>query len=110
MIQDTLAKIEAKLRGAPSVRDEQREELLKLVGTLKAEVADLSKTQHEQAQSIAGFTELSAHEATKAKKDPELLRHSLGGLSASVLKLEKTHPQLVEIVNRICVALSNLGI
>jgi hypothetical protein len=34
----------------------------------------------------------------------------LAGLSASVEGFEKSHPKLVEIVNRICTALSGLGI
>jgi hypothetical protein len=35
---------------------------------------------------------------------------SLKGLSSSVEGFEKSHPQLVQVVNRICTTLSNLGI
>ena len=85
-------------------------ELMQLLGTLKSEVAELSKTHGEQAQSIAGFTEVSAHEATRAEQNPELLRLSLQGLGSSVRELEESHPRLVQIVNAISSALSNLGI
>lgn len=110
MLLDTLSKIEAKLQNAHSIKEEQRNELLKLVTTLKSEVTSLSRTHDEQAQSIAGFTQLSAHEATREEKNPELLQLSLKGLSSSVDGFEKSHPQLVALVNRICTTLSNMGI
>jgi hypothetical protein len=110
MIDETLAKIEARIQGAESIRDERRTELLHLLNTLKSEVGELSKTHGDQAESIAGFTELSAREATRPEPQPELLQHSLDGLSASVSGFEKSHPRLVQIVNSICQTLSNLGI
>jgi hypothetical protein len=110
MIEDTIGKIEARIEGAESIREERRHELLQLLGTLKSEVAELSKTHGEQAQSIAGFTEVSAHEATRTEQNPQLLRLSLQGLTSSVNELEKSHPRLVQIVNAISQTLSNLGI
>ncbi len=110
MIQETIAKIETQLQKSSAGAPENRAELLGLLGTLKAEISELSKTDAEQAQSIAGFAAVSTHEATREAKNPELLKHSLGGLSSSVAGFEKTHPQLVQIVNSICNALSNLGI
>jgi hypothetical protein len=109
MIHETLSKIESRI-GQSGVKDEAKTELLTLLGTLKSEVAELSKTHGEEAQSIAGFTQVSAHEATRAEPNPALVQHSLDGLSASVSGFEKSHPQLVAIVNRICTTLSNLGI
>ncbi len=110
MIEDTVKNIEAKINASDSITDERKKELLQLLDTLKSEVARLSQTNGEQAQSIAGFTELSAHEATRAKQNPELLKLSLKGLSSSVDGFEKSHPQLVQVVNTISNMLSNLGI
>jgi hypothetical protein len=110
MIEDTVSKIEAKIQGSEALNDERRRELLQLLGTLKAEITRLSETHGEQAQSIAGFTEMSAHEATRAEQNPELLNLSLKGLSSSVDGFEKSHPKLVQIVNAISQTLSNLGI
>jgi Mg2+ and Co2+ transporter CorA len=110
MIEDTLGKIEAKIEGAETIKEERKRELLQLLGTLKSEVAELSKTHGEQAESIAGFAELSTHEATRAEQNPHLLELSLEGLSSSVNELEKSHPRLVQIVNAISNTLSNLGI
>ena len=84
--------------------------MLQLLGTLKSEVGKLSKTHDEQAQSIAGFAQLSAHEATRQQQNPQSLHHSLEGLRSSVEGFEKSHPQLVRIVNNISNTLSNLGI
>ena len=110
MIEDTIGKIEARIDSADTIKEERRRELLQLLGTLKSEVAELSKTHEEQAQSIAGFTEVSAHEATRAEQNPELLKLSLDGLGSSVRGFEQSHPRLVQIVNAISSTLSNLGI
>lgn len=110
MIEDTIGKIEARIQSSDAIKDERRRELLDLLGTLKAEVADLSQTHGEQAQSIAGFTELSTHEATRSEQDPQLLKLSLEGLTSSVAGFEQSHPRLVQIVNTISHTLSNLGI
>jgi len=110
MIQNTLAEIETRLRQAESVKPETRAELLKLLTTLKSEMAALSKTHAEDAERIAGFTTVSAHEATREKKNPELMDLSLKGLASSVTEFEESHPRLVEVVNRICTTLANLGI
>ncbi len=109
MIQDTLSKIEARI-GQSAVKDSSKSELLTLLGTLKSEVAELSKTHADEAQSIAGFTQVSAHEVTRDEPNPALVKYSIEGLAASVGGFEKSHPRLVDIVNRICTTLSNLGI
>ncbi len=110
MIDNTLNEIEAKIRGAGSISEERKRELLQLLGTLKSEVGKLSKTHDEQAQSIAGFAQVSAYEATRAQQNPQSLQHSLDGLRSSVEGIEKSHPQLVQIVNNISNMLANLGI
>ena len=110
MIEDTIGKIEDRIRGAEAINEERRRELLQLLGRLKSEVAGLSKTNEEQAQSIAGFTELSTHEAIRTQQNPELLKLSLKGMGSSVRGFEESHPRLVQIVNDISSALANLGI
>jgi len=110
MNESTLNEIEAKIRAADKISDERKRELLHLLATLKTEVGALSKTHGEQAESIAQFAKISAHEATRGKQNPELRELSVRGLQSSVEGFEKSHPHLVEIVNRISNTLSNLGI
>jgi hypothetical protein len=110
MLDDTIAKIEARIRGADTINADRQRELIQLLATLKAEVANLSQTHGEHAQSIAGFAEVSAHEATRSEQNPQLLKISVEGLASSVKGFEETHPRLVQIVNAISNALSNLGI
>ena len=110
MIEDTISKLETTIQGADSVKDERRQELLQLLGTLKTEIQQLSRTHEEQAQSIARFADVSTREATRTEQNPELLDLSLEGLRASVGEFEKTHPRLVQLVNSISNTLSNLGI
>jgi len=110
MIQKTIAEIEERIKKRGSLSDEKQQELLNLLSTLKAEVSEFSKVDIEHAQSIAGFTEVSVHEAMRKRKKPQLLRLSLEGLSSSVEGFENSHPKLAEIVNSICQTLSNMGI
>ena len=110
MIQGTIDEIEKKIQKADSLDSSSRKELLSLVSALKTEVTGLSATHREQAESIAGFTALSAHEATREAKDPRLLTLALDGLSSSVKGFEVTHPRLVQAANSICDTLSNMGI
>lgn len=110
MIENTISEIEAKIGGAESVSAERKAELLQLLGTLKAEVSALSKTHSEQADSIAGFAKVSAHEATRADQNAELRELSIKGLQSSTGGFEQSHPKLVQIVNTISKTLSDLGI
>ena len=110
MIEKTVEKIEAKIQSADAISGEKKSELLGLLADLKSEVAKLSRSNADQARSITGFTELSAHEATREQQNPQLLKHSLSGLTSSVEGFEESHPRLVQIVNAISTTLSNLGI
>ena len=110
MIEDTIAKIQAQLEASPNLRPERRQELLKLITELKREIAGLSKDNPDQARSIAGFTELSAHEATRKERQPEAMESAIAGLESTVRGFEAAHPGLTAVVNRIAHALSNLGI
>jgi len=110
MIDETFKKIEKRITGASGLKSESREELQDLLETLRDEVTQLSKTHPEHSESIVGFTDLSSHEAVKAKQQPELLKPALQGLEASVMEFENEHPKLSQIVNRISLLLSNMGI
>ncbi len=110
MIDDTLKKIEAKIQAAPTASPESKAELLKLLAELHAELGKLGHSHAEQAQSIAGFAEVAAHEATRGQRRPELAEHARQGLVASVGEFESTHMRLVGIVRQICDALANVGI
>ena len=110
MIDKTIGEIEARISGAKSVGLNHKQELLKLLGTLKTEVAALSKTHGEEADSIAGFAQLSAHEATRTEPNPQLRKISAQGFRSSVDGFEQSHPKLVQIVNSISNTLANLGI
>ena len=110
MLHDTIGKIEERLRDSASLTPQQRSELLALLATLKSEVNGLARTHADEAQSIAGFTAVSTHEATRSDRNPELVQLSLQGLSHSIEGFEESHPKLAQAVNSICTTLANLGI
>jgi hypothetical protein len=108
--QNTLEKIEEKIRQNSLLIKENKTELLSLLATLKPQITEFSKTQAEHAESIAGFIERSTHEAMRRQKNPTLLRMAIEGLSASVKGFEVSHPRLVEDANYIATVLANMGI
>ena len=109
MLDDTLARLEAEM-GKAGVSPEKKAELLQLMSTLREEITRLPAAHANKAKSIAGFAEVSAHEATRPKRRPELLELSLAGLEKSVEEFEATHPRLVEIAGSLSNALANVGL
>jgi len=110
MIQDRIEKIEEKLQQSKALKESDKVEILDLMKNLRTEIADLSNTHYEHAESIAGFAELSTREATRREKSPALLNLSIEGLTSSVQGFEISHPRLVGIINAFCAMLSNMGI
>lgn len=110
MIQERLDKIEEKLKHSENVKENDKAELLTLLTTLRTEIDEFSRTHREQAESIVGFAEVSAHEATRKEKSSDLFDLSLEGLNSSVQGFEVSHPRLVGIINSFCQMLANSGI
>jgi len=110
MIDETIKQIEARIQNADALTPERRRELLDLLTKLKAEAGELAKTHTEQAQSIVGFTQVSAYEAVRAEQNPQLLTLATEGLRKSVAEFEQSHPKLAQVVNTISTTLSNSGI
>ena len=89
--------------------DKRKAELETHLSALHAELGELARTDAHRAKTVAGFAELSAHEATRPKPNRELLGLSLSGLRKSVEEFEETHPRLVEIVGSVSSLLSSVG-
>lgn len=91
--------------------DQKRKaEVSEALTRVRAEIERLEHTHAEDARSIAGFAELSAHEATRERPRPEILELSLSGLKKSVTDFENTHPKLVEVVGSLSSLLANFGV
>jgi hypothetical protein len=93
----------------PMVDEKRKGELLRQMASLQAELDQLGRTDADRAKTISGFAELSAHEATRPKPRPEVLKLSVAGLQVSIQEFEQTHPRLVEIVGSLSALLSNIG-
>ena len=110
MIDETIQRIEARLRSAENMPESTRAELLSLLGTLQSEVGRLPAGKSQQAENIARAADLSTEQAVAKNRDPESYRGTLDDLAGSVHEFEDTHPRLVQIVNNIANTLSGLGI
>jgi len=110
VIHNTIESMEERILTAGSMREEDRQELLKLLASLAKEIAALEQTHPDQAESITGFARLSVHEATREEKDEQLLHLSVRGLVSSIKGFEGTHEDLVRAVNSIAFVLANMGL
>jgi hypothetical protein len=110
MITQTIQRILSEIETTKSISSEKREELLKLINTLKSEVDTLDKSHSADLKSMATYTESTLHEATKDEIDEELLKHSLEGMAISVRKFEVSHPKMVGLINTIGQRLADIGI
>src|SRR5688572_8760874 len=106
MISERIAQIEATLRSSPNIADATRRELLELLASLKAEVGGLG----EGAQHIAGSADVAVQAAIRRDKEPSEATEAIEGLTASVREFEASHPRLVQVVDRLALTLSNMGI
>ena len=88
MAQNTIEKIEEKIRTNKSLNESDKTQLLNLLAALKPEMTKLSNDKAEHAESVAGFIERSTHEALRQDKNPTLLKLAIDGLSASVKGFE----------------------
>lgn len=86
MIDETLAKIEAAIKQVRAADPKEREELIRLLEKLKADL---------RAGGAPGGAGLAA--ARRA-------------LEESMVGYEASHPQLAAVVNEICTMLASVGI
>lgn len=110
MLREIINRIEDQLMENNSLAAGKKQELLSLIEELKKEAAVLAETHHEDARSIASFTETSVHEATRRERNEELLSHSLEGIKLSVRRFEVSHPKLVALMNAISRTLWEIGV
>jgi hypothetical protein len=92
MIEDTINKIEQRLRSSENLPPDKRAELESLLAELRTEIATLPGAQERTRGNDSDDDDL------------------LDKLNQSVTEFETTHPQLIGIVNRISTILANMGI
>lgn len=109
-MKDRIKTIQSIIEQSGNIPAEKKVELLQLVAGLQSEITALSQTHRDEASSITRFADVSAHEAARAQKNPQLAETALEGLRASVRGFEETHPALVGVVSRFATALSNMGL
>lgn len=110
MIQNILQDLETKIQTSENLTSPQKTELLTLLKSLNREVEQLATTHHEDAGSIADFTQVTAKQALRSEQNPALLKASVVALETSVEKFEVSHPSLTQAVNTFCNYLSGMGI
>lgn len=111
MIQERIRKIEEIILTSTLISEENREELLNQLRSLRSEVNAISDNTSGNLQlneDTRGYTPAVNEE--RDTSDENQLSGQVEGLSESVRKFEASHPDLVKKVNEICVLLANSGI
>lgn len=110
----SLKKIEAiekKIKTTPQIDAKIKEDLLDLMRSLKTELADIKSEHPQTAHSIAEQAQSSTEQILNKSEDKsETLQENIDGLQKTVDEFEVSHPKLVQVVNRICMMLSDIGI
>ncbi|OGR50738.1 MAG: hypothetical protein A2049_11120 [Elusimicrobia bacterium GWA2_62_23] len=110
MIKETLSKIEAAIAKIQAGESAEKAELVALLKKLKDELATLPESRIDEVRSIGYFTETAAHEVTRENANVQLKNLSISGISYAVKGFEASHPQMVGVVNEICMILARMGI
>ncbi len=110
MLKKTLETLEAKIKTSANIPEEKKSEYFDILERLNEEINELGKSDKEKAESISGFTKVSAHESTRKEIDQNLITIAADGLNESVKEFEASHPRLVSTVNDFMTFLSKLGI
>ncbi len=95
MVEDHLSIIESRVQSSSNLPEAAKVELLEVIGELRAELRGVNK------EHLAGEA---------AASHGESIDEVVGGLTGTLATLEATHPRLVQLANRLAVALSNVGI
>ncbi|MBI4351508.1 MAG: DUF4404 family protein [Elusimicrobia bacterium] len=110
MIKDTLSKIESAIAKVEAGSSPEKAELVALLKKLKSELSVLPASKIDDIRSVGYFTETAAHEVTRENASPQLRNLSISGISYAVKGFEVSHPELVSVVNEICMILARMGI
>jgi ABC-type transporter Mla subunit MlaD len=110
MNDERIQKTKSAMEAAEHIPPAKKTELLGLLSKLKLAVSKVAQTHEEDAKSIARLIEASAHEATRKKKRPEVLKTVLRGLKQSVENFRSSHPELVAFVTEYSGFLSEMGL
>jgi hypothetical protein len=101
MVEDRIRNIEARVESSANLPEPAKAELLELLASLRAELQGVHKEHLDRAESASGSADVP---------HGETVEDALGGLTTTVTELEATHPRLSDLVNRLAVTLSNIGI
>jgi hypothetical protein len=96
MILREIEQLEARIRSAGGISEEQRAQLLGLLKSMRAEAQGLP----EGSEAIA--------EPVRNGERP--IEEVMGEIKASVSELEASHPKLTQLTNQVAVVLANMGI
>lgn len=94
MIEETLRRLEERIRASESASTDTRADLLDLVAELRAEFAAVAESHHDEAAAIAEQADLAA----------------VAGVEDSMLEFESAHPRLVATFRSLMRTLADAGI
>jgi mevalonate kinase len=105
-----IENLEKKIESTSQIDAKIKEDLLDLMRSLKTELSDLKNINPDTAHDIAEKTQVSAEKILSSDNKKNELQENIDSLQGTVEEFEVSHPKLVQIVNRLCMMLSDIGI
>lgn len=97
MIDETLSRLEERIRTSSRTSDDAKTDLLALVSELRAELAGIAATHSADARTLLGHAEAAAE-------------GDESGVEESIREFETAHPQIVGLVRSFLRTLADAGI
>ena len=110
MSLNKIEAIEKKIESTSQIDAKIKEDLLDLMRSLKTELNESKDIHPDTAHNIADKTQASAEKIISSDNEQNELQESIDGLQEAVGEFEASHPKLVQVVNRLCIMLSDIGI
>lgn len=112
MFNEKINAIEEKIKHSQAIDQAGKDELLELLDELNTELTKLenSRANTGRGQDIVGKTGRFAEQVIAGDGETSKVNQAGSELRNSVAEFEVSHPKLVQIINRICIMLSDIGI
>ena len=109
MPTDTLDRIRKRLAEASTIEPDDRAALDSLLEELAGELRTLPSDHHDQAKTLASFTEVSVVEATHGTSDAGLLSHAIEGMNRAAQGFRTRFPRIGSLVADAAEILARMG-
>ena len=110
MRHDSLEHLRDKITHNSALSKASKQDILSHIEQLQKQLDSLSEMNPEEADTIAAFAALKAHETLKKDPNQDLVDTTSNGLTLALRSFKTSHPLLSDALDIIFRTLSRLGV